>query len=345
MKTVVIGSTKPNAGKTSIIVGLAKGLDRPFGYLKPFGDRLIYRKKRTWDYDTALMTNIFSLHDSPEDMSIGFAHSKLIYSYDEAGVENRLEEMVSETQPGKAYQFIEGGKDLEYGTSVFLNSISLAGHLECPLVLVVSGDEDVIMDDIWFLKKYLVFNDVKLAGVIINKIHDTEDFKSTYLPIIQKTGINVLGIIPHQRELTRFQINYISEGLMARVVAGARGLDRTVENILVGAMSVDAAVNSAVFKKERKLIITGGDRSDMIVASIADSETRCIVITNNVLPPPNIISRCAEKDIPLLLVPFDTYETARRLDNMVPLLTPSNSKNIAQLEQMVKTHVNAVSFL
>ncbi len=339
MKTVVVGSTKPNAGKTSIIVGLAKGLNKPFGYLKPFGDRLIYRKKRTWDYDTALITNIFGLNDSPDEMSIGFAHSKLIYSYDEAGIKNRLAEMVSGTQPGKDIQFVEGGKDLEYGTSVFLNSIALAAYLKCPLILVVSGDEDVIMDDIWFIKKYLVMGDVKLAGVIINKIHDPEDFNNTYMPIIEKTGINVLGIIPHQRELTRFSINYISEGLMARVVAGAKGLERSVENILVGAMSVDAAVNSAVFKKERKLIITGGDRSDMIVASLADGETRCIIITNNVLPPPNIISKCAEKDIPLLLVPFDTYETARRLDNMVPLLTPNDTGNIERLEQMVKTYL------
>ncbi len=345
MKTVVVGSTKPNAGKTSIIVGLAKGLNKSFGYLKPFGDRLIYRKKRTWDYDTALMTNIFGLNDSPDEMSIGFAHSKLIYSYDEAGIENRLTEMVAETQSGKEFQFVEGGKDMEYGTSIFLNSFSLSTYLKCPLILVVSGDEDVIMDDIWFMKKYLVMNDINLAGVIINKIHDPEDFKATYMPIIQKTGINVLGIIPYQRELTRFSINYISEGLMARVVAGAKGLDRSVENILVGAMSVDAAVNSPVFKKERKLIITGGDRSDMIVASIADGETRCIVITNNVLPPPNIISKCAEKDIPLLLVPFDTYETARRLENMVPLLTPTNTGNIERLKKMVDTHINTSTIL
>jgi len=345
MKTIVIGSTKPNAGKTSIIIGIARGLNKPFGYLKPFGDRLIYRKKRTWDYDTALITNIFGLKDAPEDMSIGFAHSKLIYSYNETSIQERLADMVSETQPGKEVQFVEGGKDLEYGTSVFLNSITLAGYLKCPLVLVVSGDEEIIMDDIWFINKYLVMGDVDLAGVIINKIHDPEDFQSTYMPVIQKAGIKVLGVIPFQHELTRFSISHISEGLMARVVVGAKGLEKAVENILVGAMSVEAAVNSPVFNKEKKLIITGGDRSDMIIAGIEDSETRCIVITNNILPPPKIISKCGEKDIPLLLVPFDTYEAARRLDSMVPLLTPENSKNIDRLTQMVKDHVSMETLL
>ena len=58
MKTVVIGSTKPNAGKTSVIVGMAKGLNKSFGYLKPLGDRLIYRKKRIWDYDNIECTGV-----------------------------------------------------------------------------------------------------------------------------------------------------------------------------------------------------------------------------------------------------------------------------------------------
>ena len=68
----------------------AKPLGNKFGYLKPFGDRLIYRKKRLWDYDSALITNIFGLEQSSEDMTIGFEHSKLRYMYDEARTKNKL---------------------------------------------------------------------------------------------------------------------------------------------------------------------------------------------------------------------------------------------------------------
>ena len=46
MEKFVIASVGKNAGKTSLIVGMAKGLKRPFGYLKPFGDRLVYREKK-----------------------------------------------------------------------------------------------------------------------------------------------------------------------------------------------------------------------------------------------------------------------------------------------------------
>ena len=91
MKNIIIGSVSENAGKTSFIVGLGQGHEcQKFGYLKPFGDRLIYRKKRLWDYDAALITNIFGLEQSSEDMTIGFEHSKLRYMYDEASTKDQI---------------------------------------------------------------------------------------------------------------------------------------------------------------------------------------------------------------------------------------------------------------
>ena len=95
MKNIIVGSISENAGKTSFIVGLGKTLGKKFGYLKPFGDRLIYRKKRLWDYDSALVTNIFGLDQSSDDITLGFEHSKLRYMYDEAGTKNKVQEMAT----------------------------------------------------------------------------------------------------------------------------------------------------------------------------------------------------------------------------------------------------------
>jgi hypothetical protein len=140
------------AGKTSLIVGLGKAIGQKFGYLKPFGDRLIYRKKRLWDYDAALITNIFELEQSSEDMTIGFEHSKLRYMYDEASTKAKLLEMARNLGGDKQILFIEGGKDLTYGTSIRLDTCALARHAGSKLILVVSGDEGTVLDDISFLK-------------------------------------------------------------------------------------------------------------------------------------------------------------------------------------------------
>ena len=56
MKKIVVASTHKEAGKTSFIIGISKILDSrglSIGYMKPIGDRLLYQKKRLWDFDSA----------------------------------------------------------------------------------------------------------------------------------------------------------------------------------------------------------------------------------------------------------------------------------------------------
>ncbi|RLF61486.1 MAG: hypothetical protein DRN16_03650, partial [Thermoplasmata archaeon] len=84
MKSLFVTSTSPNAGKTTLIIGLAKNLsNKKFGYMKPFGERIVYKKKRLWDYDAASIVKIFKLDEVPENLSIGFDHSKIMYMYNE----------------------------------------------------------------------------------------------------------------------------------------------------------------------------------------------------------------------------------------------------------------------
>jgi BioD-like phosphotransacetylase family protein len=90
------------------------------------------------------------------------------------------------------------------------------------------------------------------------------------------------------------------------------------------------------------LTITSGDRTDMILAAL-ESNSVGIILTNNILPPPNIISKASERDIPLLLVSTDTYEVAKQIDNLQPLLTKDDTNKIDQLVQLVKEHVNISS--
>lgn len=338
MKNLIIGSISENAGKTSFIVGLAKAIGSKFGYLKPFGDRLIYRKKRLWDYDSAIITNIFGLEQSSDEMTIGFEHSKLRYMYDEAGTKAKLLDMSNKIGNSNMPLYIEGGKDLTYGSSIRLDTLSLVKYTRGKLILIVSGDEGTIIDDITFIKKYVDMSDIDF-GVVINKVHNLDDYKNTNLKEIKGLGINVLGIIPFEPELTYVSMDYLAEKLQARVIAGEGGLKRRVKHIFVGSMSGDAAVGYPQFKQENKLAITSGDRSDYIVAALA-SNTSGIILTNNVIPPQNLISRASDLNIPLLLVPFNTYETAKQVDDAVPLLTKDDSEHIQLLKKLVEKNVD-----
>jgi len=339
MNKVIIASLRKNAGKTTVMVGLTKALNKKIGYLKPFGDRLIYNKKRLWDYDSALITNTFALSENPEDMSIGFDHSKLRYMYDEKITREKVTELAANMSQGKDILFVEGGQDLAYGISVYLDAVSLARYLNGNLVIVISGDENTVFDDITYVKKNMDLGGVAFKGIIINKVQNMEDFKDTYLPQIQKIGVPVLGVIPFQKDLTYFSVSYLSERLFAKVVTGEEHLNRTVKNIFIGAMSVNAALQQPLLKKEGILMITGGDRTDMILVAL-DYQVAGIILTNNVLPPAHIVSKATERKVPLLLVTYDTYETARRIDSMEPLMTKDDKQKIELLGKLIQENVN-----
>jgi uncharacterized protein len=338
MKNIIIGSVSENAGKTSFIVGLGKALNEKFGYLKPFGDRLVYRKKRLWDYDAALITNILGLEQSSEDMTIGFEHSKLRYMYDEDSTRAKLLGMTHNLDSGNRILLVEGGKDLTYGASVRLDTLSLVKYLEGKLIIIVSGDEGTILDDIAFIKKHIDMTDVDY-NVVINKVSNLEDYKSNHLQEVKELGVKVLGVIPFEQSLTQVSISYIAERIQARIIAGENGLSKRVKNVFVGAMSGDAAARLPLWKYENKLVITGGDRSDMIVAAL-DKTTSGIIMTNNTIPPQNLIARASDMEIPMLLVPYDTFQAAKQIDDMTPLLTRDDTERIDLLQKLIEKNVD-----
>jgi BioD-like phosphotransacetylase family protein len=343
MDKYVVTSMRPSGGKTSLIIGLAKALKKKMGYLKPFGERLLYKKKRLWDYDVSLMTHIFNLDDNPEDMSIGFHHSKLIYSLDEKSTEAKLLEALDRISKNKDLIFVEAGKDISYGTSVYLDAISLTKIVEGQLIIMVSGDEDTIIDDMSFLKKYIRMDGFHFMGVVINKVVNIDNFNDVYLPKIRQMGIPVLGVIPSFPSLAYFSAQYLADQMFAKVLAGESGLNRQVRNIVVGSMGGDSAMKGPLCQDHHQVVITSGDRSDLILMSL-EKNVAAIILSNNIVPSPVILSRAEALGIPLLLVPTDTHKTARQIDGIEPLPTKDDIEKIDIIEKMVTAHIDLKAF-
>lgn len=340
MDTIVVTSLRQSAGKTSIIIGITKALNRKIGYIKPFGERFLYRKKRLWDYDAALITNIFGLEENPEDMSIGFHHAKLLFMLDEVTAGEKLRELSENAGGGKELFFVECGKDITYGASVHLDAISIARQLGAPLIVVASGDENTLLDDLIFLKRYIQLGGVHLKGVIINKVSNVADFCDTRLPKIKQNGVEVLGLIPFYKALTYFSVSYLADRLFAKIITGEGQLGRTAMNVFIGSMPVEAALKNPLFQQGNLVIVTSGDRHDMIAAAL-ENGAAAVILTNNTLPPSNLIAEAVRREIPLLLVAADMFETAHQIDCLESLPTKDDSGKIALIEQMVRTHVNS----
>jgi BioD-like phosphotransacetylase family protein len=342
MNRLVVASMGTSAGKTMVIVGAAKALKAEVGYMKPFGERLVYLKKRLWDYDAALMTSLFGLKEYPEEMTIGFGQSKLRYMYDAATRRKKLVDMAVRLGKDRPLLFIEGGGGLRHGGSVGLDPISVARALQARLVIVTAGNEDSVMDDLTFLKNHIDLKGIDFGGVILNKVQSPEDFRESCLPGIRELGMDVLGVVPFEKELTHISVRFLAERLFAKVIAGDSGMDRLIKHVFVGAMSADPAHRntlSNIINKENKLIITSGDRSDMILTAL-ESDTACIVLTNNVLPPSNLIAKAQDAGIPLLMVPQDTYSAATQIDDIEPLIMKQDTGKLALVEKLVRENID-----
>ncbi|MCX8173415.1 MAG: DRTGG domain-containing protein [Thermoplasmata archaeon] len=344
MSRIVFSSTEKSAGKTTVIIGIWASAEKKFGYMKPLGDRLVYQRKRLWDYDAHLLCKIFNIPDEPDTMSIGFEHVKLRYMYNAETTARRVQEIALKIERERGDVFVETGKDLAFGSSVHMDAVSVAKYINGKMVVVVRGDTDTVLDSLVFIKKYLRLEGVKLAGVVVNGVKNTGEFVDTSQKVLEETGIPVLGVLPHVESLSETSVRYLADRLFAKVLCGENALDKPVKRYLIGAMSASSVYQHPLIKEKYNMLITSGDRTDMIIAGI-ENNASCILLTNNILPPSNIISQASVADIPLLLVPWDTYTVAVKIDNMEPLLTINEKSKIDLIKEICSKHLKISEIL
>ncbi len=344
MSRIVIASMREDAGKTGLVVGLAQVAGRPFGYLKPFGDRLVYRKKAVWDHDCAVVVSAFALREQAHELTIGFEQQKLRYMYDKAAIEERLRAMAARAESERDVLFIEAGQDLCYGSFVHLDALTLARQTGGKLVVVVAGDDSRMLDELAFLKRNVALAGVQFGGIVANKVRNLEDFRDTVLPEIEALGIPVFGTLPLELEFESTTVDYYAQRLMTRVLCGEAGLGRKVRHVFVGAMSAAKALEHPLFQKEGKLVITGGDRDDMLLAAL-ETHAVAVLLTNNVMPHPSILAKFSERGLPLLLTPRDTLTAVTDFQAVDALLTPDDKANIALWKELVGKHVDIEKLL
>ncbi len=339
MKNLIIASTRPDAGKTTVGIAIAMMKKDRFNYLKPFGDRPIYKKKRLIDYDAKLFKNILNLKEDYEKFCIGFDHSKIKYAYDEKTIKEKIRERIEEMRETRDSVIIETGSEWTVGSSIHLDPISLNQYIDSDIVFVATGDRTSMIDDIHTVSKYFDAQDISIKGVVLNQVESVEDIQNFAVDEIEGLGIDVIGIIPEIDELSLTRVSFINDMLFGKIVAGEAGLNNLVENVFVGAMSAEKIVRNPHYQKRRKLIVTGGDRSDVVLASL-DEKTSAVVLTNDIIPPSNIISRADRAGIPLISVPLDTFEAARRIERMDRITTIEDDFKIERIKEDIAPKID-----
>jgi len=315
MKSVFITSTSSLAGKTTVGLCVALNFQGEVGYFKPLST----------NEDVHLFKNILKLKEPEETLSL-----------EDGDLNKRFKEL----SEGKDLLIIESGPNLSYGAFKKLSASEIAKTLDLEPVIVTEGSTETIVDKL--IMGQACFS--RIRGVIINKISYSElnETKSFTVPSLEEVGFPVVGTVPSYKMLRVFTARDVQTHLNAEIVC-EEGLDKGIDNILIGAMSFDSALT--YFRRYAdKVVITGGDRAEIMLAAM-ETSTSCIVATGGERPSPPVIKKAVELEIPILLVEGHTYAAAKKIEEIRPKIMPEDQEKIELIKKRISRHIDMKAIL
>lgn len=347
-KSIYIASTEEASGKSIVAISLAsiaKESGMKIGYFKPITlEASLAHGREGIDEDIEVMRRILDLKMEynilcPLTLKRGYFLKDFLNIDFSQCVEGILKSY-REASSGKDIMLIEGPRALSIGAFLGCPVPKLAREFSAKILLVLKFKDDFIVDEILQAQEYCARWDVKLLGVILNRIPQDamERAENVIKPFIEAQGIKVLGLIPEDKVLSALTAGEICEFIGGEILAGEDGLDNLIETILIGAMTPESATK--YFRKvTNELVITGGDRSDIILTAL-ETGVSAIILTGNLYPSAKVLPKADHLKIPLIVVPYDTYTTLQHVQKIIGRIKPGDPRRINAAIDLVKKNVD-----
>jgi BioD-like phosphotransacetylase family protein len=353
---VFVAATGQNRGKTTASLGLTAAIIRrgsKTGFIKPVGQRYLVVEGTRADEDAVLMKAVFDLPDALDDMSPVTLPRHFTTDYIMGRIEGDLEREVTEAArrvgADKDLLVIEGTGHAGVGAVVGLSNARVAALLEAPVVIVSEGGVGRPIDEIVLNHALFERDGVRVVGAVVNKV-DVESHP--HLPDVLRRGlaqhgIDLLGCIPYSDLLANPSLELIATHLDGELLAGQATPGRTIGHVAIGAMQAEHA---AGFIRDRTLLITPGDRDDMIEMALelntaAEGQVTGIVLTGGFRPDDDMLEELRAASLFTYLVSSDTYRTAQAVDEILVKTHPTDTDKIETIIRLVAGSLDIGNFL
>jgi len=326
MRSLYLGSVVEKSGKSMVTLGLAKNFQGKVGFFKPFKERLMREGDRVIDQDAYLMRHMLK-SDKPEEVLCPFA-----YDVFRAATMDEVKAAYEKAACDCEMMLIEGTREVTTGYMNDVSGLAIAEATGSDLILI-STPEAASLDKIAMLYKLSKNYKINVKGVILNKTDDL-----SVANFLESKGIKVLGCVPHIPEMTFFTVKEVAEALSANVIVGEGHMDKVVEGVFIGAMTMETALKY-MRRHRRKAIITGGDRSDIQLAALS-TDTSCLILTGGMYPANQVVSKAYEKGIPILVTRYDTLATSEMVEHLIARIEPQDAEKVRLVEKAVADNVD-----
>lgn len=112
-----------------------------------------------------------------------------------------------------------------------------------------------------------------------------------------------MGVLAEVQTLPEVSVADLAESLQAEILCCQESTGKLIENVMIGALSVDNG-GDYFNRKENKAVVVRGDRPDVMLAALSTS-TVCLIISNGNETSPQVINWAEDKDVPVLSVKQD----------------------------------------
>ncbi len=350
-KNLYIATMEPRAGKSVVALGIMELLSRRLrkvGFFRP----IIPDVER--DNNIDLIQNRYNLKFPYDDM----------YAYRHTEAQNLKStgqyDTLLKTILGK-YKRMESqcdfilceGTDFTGVSSAFEFDFNadVANNLGCPVLGIVNGrgkSAREINDDIRLARESFDSHGCTTLALLANRVAPSlsrsvaDSFKA------QSSDAIPVYVIPEERLLGNPTIGDVATHLGCQILQGDPGrLNREVLDVKIAAMNLPHFLDRIT---EGTLVITPGDRSDVILGSLAAVASEAypnisgLLLTGGMTIAPQVqrLIEGSEKvsPLPIISAESDTYRTALEASSVRAALTAQNDRKIATALGLFESHVN-----
>lgn len=354
---VFIAATRQNDGKTTTSLGLLAAIQQFYprvGYIKPVGQRFVEIAEHKIDEDTVLMDSVYRLNCPLVDMSPIAVEPDFTRKYLQQANYDTLVRTIHNAFDRVAWEkdfvLCEGSGHAGVGSVFDLSNAQVAKVLGAKVVIVTRGGIGKPVDEVALNQALFDREGVQIIGVIVNKVlPEKVEYVTEFVRRgLKRKGLDLLGVIPHHEVLSRPTLQSIRDELNAELLNTARQMTNLVEDIVIGAMSVQNAMR---FFKRGVLVIVPGDREDILLAAAAEMCTNDytglagIVLTGDLKPGEHVLKVIREMPFPVLLAKQDSYEAASKVHDIIVKTRPDDTAKIQLIRDLIAQHVDVSKIL
>jgi phosphate acetyltransferase len=227
-------------------------------------------------------------------------------------------------------------------------NLMIAKNLGIPVLIVGAGNGKKKKDFINTMQ--LTYNsfiqkEVDVIGVIANKIEvDEIEYVQAALKKVIPDNIHI-DVVPKVNFLSFPTVKEVTEELKGKVLFGEQFLDNAIGSYSTGAMQLR---NYLTRIKENALVITPGDRADIILgalqANVSSNYPKIsgIILTGSLMPEESILKLIegVQSIIPIIAVNGGTFQVSNQIGAVRPKIYASNTKKIVLALDTFDTYVN-----